>query len=108
MSDGASQSTATANAGDARFDRTAGAQRWGEGGPERAKSRSLKPLLSLAPYMARQRTTAILAIVFLFVAAALVTVTAITAPRCHLLFPVSCPRRQLHLYLPRFSIWHKA
>ena len=71
MSDGASQSAATASAGDARFDRTAGAQRWGEGGPERAKSRSLKPLMALAPYMARQRTVAILGVVFLFVAAAL-------------------------------------
>ena len=56
MSDGNTQTTSAGNAG---FDRTAGAQRWGEGGPERAKSRSLGPLLKLAPYMKRQRTTGI-------------------------------------------------
>jgi ATP-binding cassette, subfamily B, bacterial len=55
----------------AQFDRTAGAQRWGEGGPERAKSKSLRPLLGLMPYVMRQRTTAILAVVFLFLAAVL-------------------------------------
>jgi hypothetical protein len=54
MSDGTSQSAATQAPADASFDRTAGAQRWGEGGPEREKSRSLKPLHGkLAPYMKR-------------------------------------------------------
>ena len=71
MSDGASQSSTSGGAGSAGFDRTAGAQRWGEGGPERAKSRSLRPLLSLMPYVKRQQTTAVLAVVFLFVAAGL-------------------------------------
>ena len=70
MSDGNSQSSTTAiGAGNAGFDRTAGAQRWGEGGPERAKSRSLGPLLKLAPYMKRQRATAIMGVIFLLVAA---------------------------------------
>jgi ATP-binding cassette subfamily B protein len=68
MSEGAGQSGSSG--GNAGFDRTAGAQRWGEAGPERAKSRSLRPLLGLMPYIARQRTTAVLAIVFLFIAAA--------------------------------------
>ena len=68
MSDGNSQSS---NSGGASFDRTAGAQRWGEGGLEREKSRSLGPLLKLAPYVARQRTTAIMAVIFLLVAAVL-------------------------------------
>jgi ATP-binding cassette subfamily B protein len=71
MSDGASQSSTSGGSGSASFDRTAGAQRWGEGGPERAKSRSLKPLLSLMPYVKRQQMTAILAVVFLFLAAGL-------------------------------------
>ena len=72
MSDGSAQNSAPAtSSGTASFDRTAGAQRWGEGGPEREKSRSLKPLMRLAPYMKRQQTTAVLAIIFLFVAAAL-------------------------------------
>ncbi len=64
MSDGSTQQNAS-------FDRTAGAQRWGESGQERAKSRSLKPLVGLMPYVRKQRGTAILAVVFLFVAAAL-------------------------------------
>jgi len=64
MSDGGGQE----NAG---FDRTAGAQRWGEGSPERAKSKSLKPLLGLLPYVSRQKAVAVLAIVFLFLAAVL-------------------------------------
>jgi ATP-binding cassette, subfamily B, bacterial len=64
MSDGSTQQNAS-------FDRTAGAQRWGEGTPERSKSKSLKPLMGLMPYVRKQRTTAILAVVFLFVAAAL-------------------------------------
>ena len=68
MSDGTSQSS---SGGSASFDRTAGAQRWGEGGPEREKSRSLGPLLKLAPYMMRQRTTAVLAVAFLLIAAVL-------------------------------------
>src|SRR5690606_14150538 len=55
----------------AAFDRTAGAQRWGEGAPRRARARSLRPLLGLMPYVRRQRTTAVLGVVFLFVAAAL-------------------------------------
>ncbi len=55
----------------AAFDRTAGAQRWGEGVPQRAKGRSLKPLFGLSPYVKRQRGTAILAVIFLIVAAAL-------------------------------------
>ena len=72
MSDGSAQNSAPASsAGTASFDRTAGAQRWGEGGPEREKSRSLKPLMRLMPYIKRQQTTAVLAIIFLFVAAAL-------------------------------------
>jgi ATP-binding cassette, subfamily B, bacterial len=70
MSDGSGRAAAGAG-GSAQFDRTAGAQRWGEGGPERPKSRSLRPLLQLMPYVRRQRTTAILAIVFLVIAAAL-------------------------------------
>ena len=69
MSDGTSQSSS--NAGAAGFDRTAGAQRWGEGGPDRPKSRSLKPLFKLAPYIRRQKTTATMAVVFLAIAAAL-------------------------------------
>ena len=71
MSDGNSQSAPAQSAGSAGFDRTAGAQRWGEGGPDRAKSRSLKPLMRLSPYIAKQRTTAVMAVVFLIVAAAL-------------------------------------
>ena len=72
MSDGAGQtSIAATDAGSASFDRTAGAQRWGEGGPEREKSRSLKPLVQLMPYVRRQQTTAVLAVVFLFIAAGL-------------------------------------
>ena len=71
MSDGNSQSAPVQSAGSAGFDRTAGAQRWGEGGPDRAKSRSLKPLMRLSPYIAKQRTTAVMAVVFLIVAAAL-------------------------------------
>ena len=55
----------------AAFDRTAGSQRWGEGAPRRARARSLRPLLGLMPYVRRQRTTAVLGVVFLFVAAAL-------------------------------------
>jgi ATP-binding cassette subfamily B protein len=79
MSDGASQSAAAQpGSGNAGFDRTAGAQRWGEGTPERAKSKSLKPLLGLIPYVKRQQTTAILAIIFLLVASALNL--AITVP----------------------------
>jgi ATP-binding cassette, subfamily B, bacterial len=70
MSDGSGRAAAGAG-GSAQFDRTAGAQRWGEGGQERPKSRSLRPLLQLMPYVRRQRTTAILAIVFLVIAAAL-------------------------------------
>ena len=69
MSDGTSQSSS--NAGAAGFDLTAGAQRWGEGGPDRPKSRSLKPLFKLAPYIRRQKTTATMAVVFLAIAAAL-------------------------------------
>ena len=54
MSDGSAQNSAPASsAGTASFDRTAGAQRWGEGGPEREKSRSLKPLMRLMPYIKR-------------------------------------------------------
>lgn len=65
MSDGAGGETA-------HFDRTAGAQRWGTTpGEERPKSRSLRPLLSLLPYVNRQKSVAASAIVFLFVAAAL-------------------------------------
>ncbi len=72
MSDGASQSAAAATApASAGFDRTAGAQRWGEGSPERAKGKSLRPLLGLMPYVKRQRATAMLAVVFLIIAAAL-------------------------------------
>lgn len=55
----------------AAFDRTAGAQRWGEGAPQRGKAKTLKPLMGLLPYVKRQRTTATLAIIFLFIAAAL-------------------------------------
>jgi ATP-binding cassette subfamily B protein len=68
MSDGNSQLQGD---GSASFDRTAGAQRWGEGGPDRPKSRSLKPLFKLAPYIRRQKTTATMAFVFLVIAAAL-------------------------------------
>ena len=71
MSDGNSQSGQASSAGNAGFDRTAGAQRWSEGGPERAKSRSLRPLMRLSPYIAKQRTTATMGILFLFLAAAL-------------------------------------
>ncbi|MDZ4761285.1 MAG: ABC transporter transmembrane domain-containing protein [Alphaproteobacteria bacterium] len=64
MSDGAS--------GDgAKFDRTVGTQRWGEGAPERAKSKSLRPLLGLMPYVGRQKPVVAAAIVFLLIAAAL-------------------------------------
>jgi ATP-binding cassette subfamily B protein len=71
MSDGNTPSGGAASSGGAGFDRTAGAQRWGEGAPQRAKSRSLRPLLGLWPYVKRQSTTAILAILFLFVSSAL-------------------------------------
>jgi len=71
MSNGQGPSIPASEAGEAAFDRTAGAQRWGEGAPERAKGRSLKPLMRLAPYLARQRLTAVLAVVFLFLAAGL-------------------------------------
>jgi ATP-binding cassette, subfamily B, bacterial len=64
MSDGGGQENA-------RFDRAAGTQRWGQGAPEREKSKSLKPLLGLLPYVARQKTVAVCAIVFLFIAAGL-------------------------------------
>ncbi len=71
MSDGAGQAGVSDTSGGAGFDRTAGNQRWGEGGQERAKSRSLKPLMRLMPYVKRQQTTAVMAVVFLFIAAAL-------------------------------------
>lgn len=71
MSDGNSQAPQASQAGSAAFDRTAGGQRWGEGGPEREKSRSLGPLLKLAPYVARQKMTAVMAVIFLAVAAVL-------------------------------------
>lgn len=74
MSDGAQGGGGAAPAGSgsgASFDRTAGAQRWGEGEAERGKAKSLKPLMGLMPYVKRQKTTAILAIVFLFIAAIL-------------------------------------
>src|SRR5690349_1427255 len=72
MSDGSGQGCApAADTGSASFERTAGAQRWSEGGPERAKGRSLKPLMRLMPYVKRQQATAVLAVVFLFIAAAL-------------------------------------
>jgi ATP-binding cassette, subfamily B, bacterial len=64
MSDGGSSEKA-------QFDRTAGSQRWGEGTPERAKSRSLRPLFGLMPYVKRQKTTVVLAVVFLFLSAVL-------------------------------------
>jgi ATP-binding cassette, subfamily B, bacterial len=67
MSDGASASPTEA----ASFDRTVHAQRWNEGGPERAKSRSLRPLLRLAPYVMRQKATVGFALVFLLLAAVL-------------------------------------
>jgi ATP-binding cassette subfamily B protein len=68
MSDGASPPPPAEGAG---FDRTAGAQRWGEAEPDRPKSRSLKPLVGLLPYVKRQRTVAALAFVFLIIAAVL-------------------------------------
>jgi len=71
MSNGQGPSIPASEAGQAAFDRTAGAQRWGEGAPERARGRSLKPLMRLAPYLARQRLTAVLGVVFLFLAAGL-------------------------------------
>jgi ATP-binding cassette, subfamily B, bacterial len=71
MSGGSGSEAATAPASAAGFDRTAGAQRWGEGAPQRAKGKSLRPLIGLMPYVKRQRTTAMLAVVFLIVAAAL-------------------------------------
>ncbi|HVY90564.1 MAG TPA: hypothetical protein VG942_16985, partial [Hyphomonadaceae bacterium] len=64
MSDGGGQEQA-------RFDRTAGSQRWGGAGPEREKGRSLRPLLGLMPYVKRQQVTAILAVIFLAVSSAL-------------------------------------
>ncbi len=67
MSDGSGQPAPQ----DAHFDRSVGAQRWGESGPEREKGKSLKPLLALMPYVRRQQGTAVAAIVFLFLAAAL-------------------------------------
>jgi ATP-binding cassette subfamily B protein len=67
MSDGSSASPPEA----ASFDRTAHSQRWGGDAPERARSKSLRPLLRLTPYVARQKSTVALAILFLFVAAAL-------------------------------------
>jgi ATP-binding cassette subfamily B protein len=73
MSDGNTPSAPAdpSGAGSAQFDRTAGAQRWGEGAPERGKARSLRPLLGLLPYVKRQRAVAAAAVVFLFLAAAL-------------------------------------
>src|SRR5262245_19148203 len=58
MSDGSGQEQA-------RVDRTAGSQRWRGAGPEREDGRSLRPLLGLMPYVKKQRTTVILAIIFL-------------------------------------------
>ncbi len=57
--------------GAAEFDRTAGAQRWGEGTPDRARAKSLRPLLALTPYVYRQKGVAISAVVFLLIAAGL-------------------------------------
>ncbi len=71
MSDGTSAPTPPPSSGGAGFDRTAGSQRWGDNTPDRAKSRSLRPLFRLTPYVARQRTTAVMAVIFLIVAAVL-------------------------------------
>lgn len=73
MSDGNTPSAPAAipGSGDAQFDRTAGGQRWGEGGPERSKGKSLRPLMGLLPYVKRQKTVAAMGILFLFLAAAL-------------------------------------
>ena len=73
MSDGNTPSAPIGvSAGDgAQFDRTAGGQRWGEGGPERGKGKSLRPLMGLLPYVKRQKTVAAMGILFLFLAAAL-------------------------------------
>ncbi|MEZ5937735.1 MAG: ABC transporter transmembrane domain-containing protein [Hyphomonadaceae bacterium] len=69
MSDG---SGSEASGGSAGFDRTAGAQRWNtSGGPDRARGKSLRPLLGLMPYVKRQSGTAMLAIFFLLLASAL-------------------------------------
>lgn len=57
--------------GAAAFDRTAGAQRWGEGTPDRARAKSLRPLLALTPYVYRQKGVALAAVLFLLIAAAL-------------------------------------
>jgi ATP-binding cassette subfamily B protein len=71
MADSAGDNGQAGRGSAAAFDRTAGAQRWGGDGPERAKSKSLKPLLELAPYVRRQSGTAIAALVFLLIAAGL-------------------------------------
>jgi ATP-binding cassette subfamily B protein len=55
----------------AHFDRTAGAQRWGEAEADRGKSKSLAPLTALWPYVRRQGWVAAGAVIFLFIAAAL-------------------------------------
>src|SRR5262245_55880022 len=68
MSDG---STPQADAGSAQFDRSVGSQRWGEGGQEREKAKSLRPLMGLMPYVMKQKTTAVMGVVFLFLAAVL-------------------------------------
>ncbi len=84
MSDGAQAGSAppggaaSSGAGGASFDRTAGAQRWSEGGPERGKGKSLRPLMGLAPYIAKQKFTVVMAVTFLL--AASVLNLAITIP----------------------------
>jgi ATP-binding cassette subfamily B protein len=67
MSDGSAPSAQES----ARFDRSVGGQRWGEGAPQRTRGKSFKPLLGLMPYVARQRATVTLAVVFLFLSSAL-------------------------------------
>jgi ATP-binding cassette subfamily B protein len=64
MSDGAGSEKA-------QFDRSVGARRWGEGPAPRAKAKSLRPLLLLKPYVMKQKSTAVLGIVFLVLAAGL-------------------------------------
>ncbi|MBI1339769.1 ATP-binding cassette domain-containing protein [bacterium] len=60
----------TPSGGGAEFDRQVNQMRWGEGGAERAKAKSLRPLLLLLPYVMRQKSVAAAAIVFLVLSAA--------------------------------------
>lgn len=57
--------------GSAEFDRTANAQEWGGGKPDRPRGRSLRPLLGLMPYVRQHRLIVSLAAFFLLLSSLL-------------------------------------